>query len=68
MQSKPGNVYRENPAPQHRAHDPNEPLPGNLAGQQQFEVRYSDKGSVLRSGGADGACDRAEMLSIPIVP
>ena len=44
MQSKPGNVYREeNPAPQHRVHDSNEPLPGSLAGQQQFEVRYSDK-------------------------
>ena len=54
MQSKPGNVFREDPAPQHHLHDSNEPLPGNLAGQQQFEVRYSDEGSVLRSGGADG--------------
>ena len=46
MQSKPGNVYREeDPAPQHRVHDSNEPLPGpgSLTGQQQFEVRYSDK-------------------------
>jgi len=49
MQTKPGNVYREdiNPPPQHRVHDPNDPLPtvpGNLSGQpQQFEVRYSDE-------------------------
>lgn len=38
--AKPG---KENLPPQFRVHDPNEPLPGDGSGQQQFEVRYSDK-------------------------
>ena len=40
-----GNIHREDPPTLHRVHDPNEPLPlpGKPSGQQQFEVRYSDK-------------------------
>jgi len=77
MQSKPGNVFKENvnPPPQHRVHDPNEPIPGNLSGQpQQFEgrnalnserplnVQPTPAGGVARGGQADRPMGEATLM------
>jgi hypothetical protein len=68
MHAKPVNIPKENYFPHHSLHNPNDPLPGALSGQQQCEVRYSDKNLSREVVGAEDACDRAGMLSILSVP
>jgi hypothetical protein len=47
----PDNIPEDCSAPQHRVHNPNEPLPGSCTDQQQSGVQYSREGVPAHAQG-----------------